>query len=445
MDNKRSNNIRIILAIFLVLLSPNYSYGLINVDNIELINHPIEHNTESKGESKKEASLEKAVEEIIEEVITKKEEKNPSDSFEYGVKLAEIFSKNHSSIYDYPQKEIPNEVVKLASSMEKTYGDNIINGYLSKYEFMFYNEKLKIETNIIKETIDNKKIGFVGASGGKIISADGVMEITIPPSLLYETINYGVQTINVDNSIAKNYGTVLSNGYSVELKHKLPFSKEKVKFLIKAKTDDYKYLGVSINNKIELLESQIDEEGFSVEVSLNDLSVNTIFFIIERNEIIGFSDIDTSFAKNNIELLSAAGILKGNGKGEFFPTKPISRLEFITMLGRTLDWESTEESSLYFSDESKINYSRAYVVNAVKNGVVNGYEDGTFRPDNLITYAECQLIISRIISTDWTFEKVHQIWIKDFYNSKYAYNINSNLTREEMAYIIFKLRNGTLI
>lgn len=103
----------------------------------------------------------------------------------------------------------------------------------------------------------------------------------------------------------------------------------------------------------------------------------------------------------------AAGnrIVDGVGNGKFAPNDPITRAQMCTMIERYLDlyrkaWKVTlpESGSLsVMVDESAIPaYALAAVKQCQRHGLVNGFEDGTFRPNDLSTRAQVAAVIYRM-------------------------------------------------
>lgn len=96
--------------------------------------------------------------------------------------------------------------------------------------------------------------------------------------------------------------------------------------------------------------------------------------------------------KNAVYVLSDRGVYAGYGDGSFMPEKIISRQELVSLLGRHLSGNYSEE--LTYADKDDIYY---WAVDDVKKlssyKIVSGYPDNTFRPVNDITRAEAAVIL----------------------------------------------------
>lgn len=110
---------------------------------------------------------------------------------------------------------------------------------------------------------------------------------------------------------------------------------------------------------------------------------------------IEFSDVDekTQFSTAIYELV-ADGVINGYEDSTFRPNNTISRAEFAKVIGIALEgkgaiWDATVTN---FTD-AKGHWAVPYISYAATMGIINGYEDGTFRPDKPVTYAEAVKMI----------------------------------------------------
>lgn len=107
-----------------------------------------------------------------------------------------------------------------------------------------------------------------------------------------------------------------------------------------------------------------------------------------------FEDIKTSVAKNYINAAVERGIINGVSAAEFEPFSEITREDAAVILGRYLGLRGGISSG--FTDSSEISdYAKEYVAQCSTRGIVNGYENGSFRPKNSITRAEAAAMIKR--------------------------------------------------
>ena len=98
---------------------------------------------------------------------------------------------------------------------------------------------------------------------------------------------------------------------------------------------------------------------------------------------------------NAVSTLSNAGILNGYPDGTFLPNEPISRAEFTVIAERFFKSEYTGTDD-YFTDISD-HWARESINAAYEDGIVSGFPDNTFRPDQNITRAEAVAIVNRTV------------------------------------------------
>jgi hypothetical protein len=109
-----------------------------------------------------------------------------------------------------------------------------------------------------------------------------------------------------------------------------------------------------------------------------------------------FSDVDgVSWYSQAINYLAQIGILLGYPDGTFRPNAPVTRAEFSAMISRF--FRAFDAAPNNFTDVSASHWAARYIDMASSRGWVQGYGDGTFRPDNAITRAEVVTLVNRAI------------------------------------------------
>jgi hypothetical protein len=88
-----------------------------------------------------------------------------------------------------------------------------------------------------------------------------------------------------------------------------------------------------------------------------------------------------------IDWARSAGVAFGYGDGTFRPEASVSRAEFATMLGRTMRVKRVEGTC--FSDMTGYDVEmREYVCALAKLGIIHGYGDGRFGPQDTVLLAD---------------------------------------------------------
>ncbi|WP_221469273.1 S-layer homology domain-containing protein [Cohnella nanjingensis] len=109
-----------------------------------------------------------------------------------------------------------------------------------------------------------------------------------------------------------------------------------------------------------------------------------------------YADIAGHWAQEQIKQAVKNGIVKGYTDGTFKPNATITRAEFAVMLANALKLDGEDTSLSSFKDESKIAaWAKTAVARSVKAGIITGYDDKSFRPAANISRAELAVMIAR--------------------------------------------------
>lgn len=103
-----------------------------------------------------------------------------------------------------------------------------------------------------------------------------------------------------------------------------------------------------------------------------------------------YSDVaSTASYADAVNLLSNLGILTGYEDGTFRPDNTVTRAEAATMMVRLLGLDDdVEQGATQFTDVDANHWASGYINVAVAQGIVNGMGDGTFAPDATLTYGQ---------------------------------------------------------
>ena len=132
--------------------------------------------------------------------------------------------------------------------------------------------------------------------------------------------------------------------------------------------------------------------------------VATIFFRLLTDETReanmtksnGYNDVkDGDWFCCAVSTLSKMGIIKGYEDGSFKPNDPISRAEFAAIAARfDPDGDKTPAA---FADVTS-HWAKDEISIAANHGWIKGYEDGSFKPDQKITRAETMTLVNRVLN-----------------------------------------------
>ncbi len=126
---------------------------------------------------------------------------------------------------------------------------------------------------------------------------------------------------------------------------------------------------------------------------------------IDESKVIKLSDINGHWAEDNIKKLVSMGAVNGYTDGTFKPNGTITRAEFATLLIKAFGLEL--QSGKVFKDTDK-HWAKDYIATAQYYKIVNGYDNENFGPDDYITREQMTVMIVKIamlsnVSSENTF------------------------------------------
>ncbi|MBQ8508893.1 MAG: S-layer homology domain-containing protein [Clostridia bacterium] len=177
------------------------------------------------------------------------------------------------------------------------------------------------------------------------------------------------------------------------------------------------------------------------------LVLATLMVVSAAATVSAFDDVaeDNQYAEA-INDLVVKGIVKGVDENNFAPNEGVTRLQMAILIARALSGE-VESDELWqngiaiFPDVTSYAGAIEY---ANTNGIINGYEDGTFKPGNGVTYIEALTMAIRALGVDTT----GLAWWQGYYTTAKnlgltenvaVYDANKALTRAEVAQVIYNM------
>lgn len=168
-------------------------------------------------------------------------------------------------------------------------------------------------------------------------------------------------------------------------------------------------------NKYTVSQKEVNSTTLEVNVYTNDakkahVAVITINNVNKFNpekfiRIPGNSDFAGHWAEKTIFDSMYAGIV--DITNNFRTNDSITRAEFVKIVNKTFGY-TTKADKEYFADVEQGQWFYDDILIALKEGYVNGYEDGTFKPNEKISRQEAAVIIAKVVnggkSVETTFE-----------------------------------------
>lgn len=274
-----------------------------------------------------------------------------------------------------------------------------------------YNDKRHLRDDLRKlmaeaeELINSGKYKPESTTGLKTAIAGGRDELKKA-----ETIPYYVEghMDNIKKAISK---LVLKEETKPETKPEpKPETKPETKPEVKPSAPESKgYITLTPMNKAEAPKVQAPELKPEAKAR-NSIYVPKVDFPVNLTDIPAGSEGDA------MRHIVARGVLKGMGNGKFEPNTTITRA-MVTQVFRTVSKDKALGSPVNFTDVSSKNWFADPVQWASNNGLVAGYPDGSFKPNQKLTLEEFASLLDRLL-TEYgiQFEKVKSVNPEDLSN-----------------------------
>jgi len=159
-----------------------------------------------------------------------------------------------------------------------------------------------------------------------------------------------------------------------------------------------------------------------------------------------FSDVNNSFIYfDAISYLSENNIINGYPDGTFKPGNTINRAEFMKIvIGAT-------DTNIYGDNcfpDVKNEWFASYICTGLKSNVINGYPDGTFRPELEINVVEAlkmtfnafDIEVDSVDNSVWYMPYVNYAKNNGYFLDSF-YDYSKNITREEVSELVYRIYN----
>lgn len=137
----------------------------------------------------------------------------------------------------------------------------------------------------------------------------------------------------------------------------------------------------------------MNQSGTAADVMSADETETDPIPVTSAPELPPLTDITGHWAEKSIQTLYEKGVVSGYGDGLFGPNDVVTRAQVMKMaLGAFAETDATTNVS-NFTDVNSTDWFDTYVATGTAIGIVNGYDDGTFKPNKTVTRAEALKII----------------------------------------------------
>ena len=120
---------------------------------------------------------------------------------------------------------------------------------------------------------------------------------------------------------------------------------------------------------------------------------------------VDYADIKDHWAEKDIDFISQLGYIHGYKDGQFKPDEKITRAEFAKMIQK---YSKKNDTKAPFKDIEN-HWAQEAIHQAYGNGIIKGYEDNTFRPNNAITRAETVKMLNALFQRETKANDIKEI------------------------------------
>ncbi len=152
-----------------------------------------------------------------------------------------------------------------------------------------------------------------------------------------------------------------------------------------------------------------------------------------------FSDVNATHDFRSILDINRRGIVQGYDDGTYRPENPVNRAEFTKIIVGTV--ESNPRGFDCFPDVRQ-EWFAAFVCFAQANGIVGGYPDGTFKPANQVNFAEAYKILGETlfpgeaVATEVWYQGYVDLAVNRGYVLDLSIPFDTSITREQLATMV---------
>ena len=159
-----------------------------------------------------------------------------------------------------------------------------------------------------------------------------------------------------------------------------------------------------------------------------------------------FNDIQEPKTALAANVLHSLGIVDGVSEGIFSPGTVLTRAQFCVLLIHTLDLKDLVNAHSYkalFTDVKPGSWYTGYVNLAYSRGLLSGYGNGKFGPDDPVTYGQAATLLLRVLG--YSSADVGTVWPADYVNYAHTLELDKGLqltadrqvTRGEAAVLLY--------
>jgi len=166
-----------------------------------------------------------------------------------------------------------------------------------------------------------------------------------------------------------------------------------------------------------------------------------------------FTDVAGHAAADTLTKLYNLGVFKGDPSGTVRPNDPVTRAEFCAVVVRAMGLETAAKYSATPTKFADVGPEKAwawgYINVAVAKGVIKGYDDGGFHPDDPVTYAQAVTMLARAIGYvdlpgDWPANYI-MVAVSEGLTNNATFDAPAPATRGDLAFMTWNTMNAEMV
>lgn len=203
----------------------------------------------------------------------------------------------------------------------------------------------------------------------------------------------------------------------------------------------------NIGGQWRYLETRVyaTEEGLVATAEMNHKQLSNVKYAVFLDE--GYRpllDIEGHWAKQEIELFTKRYYVNGYPDGTFRPNRKVTRAEFITMIDKAIGLDDKNKMDVsQFKDSVTFGGYSEVISKALGQKIIQGYSDGTFRPNMPISYQEVEWIVSKLpLHAKFKWQTIADKMLDE--KKVYANSRKSKkeyINRAEVVYMLYQMMN----
>ncbi len=299
--------------------------------------------------------------------------------------------------------DIPNNArIRKTYNLEREtneYGLGFIKGFMESFEKSYKDAYRKTNLELIQTQTET--FTELTMRAGKLASSDGVLQLEIEEGTLFLQNYLAAERVKDIKEIPK---TCKMHSYPYHIKigntGGTIFPEKPMKLVFEYYGNQKAGIYEYKNNRWIYLHTLKEDTLLYTMIDQKTYKGGTYIVLVDT-ALQKFNDLEAHWAEEEIETFLWNRYINGYANGTFQPDHIVTRGEFVMILDQIKGWDKQTEIDIMkiFEDYSVIGASQKHALAyAVEKGYIKGYGDQTIRPDMPISYIEMEHIMKRVLN-----------------------------------------------